>query len=679
VFHYGSRENPAEIRNPGDLDRAVSRVWSPTFAQVEAGNYKMAHVLIGGLPIRIEVPRDRMRTGISADGAQWSVRLTAHYGAIKRTEGADDEPIDVYIGEYAHQGHLLPVWIIDQIHADTREYDEHKALVGFIDVAAAKHAYLTAFSDGRGHERVGAVSRLTFEEFRQWLKSENTKKPILYRKSASVMAINKHYCSSTCSCRSQEKFGGYMATSDSATPGTLGKLTGIIGKALGRMTPDERATIFADAAVSTSAELGKAANFMEHGDDGGHPGRVEDQWDGAPDDELEVGGGHGPESKAPPGKVNVGPSQAASGNGAEKMEREYSRHAPQSGVQAATEKLGREIAGMRGAMKAILKALDTFNVQLETVKASTAVAPVLPDIEKMVSDAVGKAVAKAVVKAMDEKEDREEDDEDDKEDKEAAKAESESEKEEEDEDEGDDDKESAKSKSAAQLRKMAKARIAWAERRLAKSIEFAESDKPAKCEHMFALAQINLSKAAGYVESAKAIRGQVGPATKALVKSVAKLDKAIKAAPVDNQKIWPASTEKKVGTGKAVETTVSDPGAMTPADLQKAMGEIQKALDGVGIMQSSMKDMFQVISGQSRSNGVPPVLALAKGGVDDLMSREAEIIRMASDGSIKPGDVDRARDVISNIRTRAVPENILSQKISRLPPAVQDVLNRQVA
>ena len=41
------------------------------------------------------------------------------------------------------------------------------------------------------------------------------------------------------------------------------------------------------------------------------------------------------------GKVDVGPNQSASGNGAEKMERDYSRHAPaQTGVQRATERLG---------------------------------------------------------------------------------------------------------------------------------------------------------------------------------------------------------------------------------------------------------------------------------------------------------------------------------------------------
>jgi hypothetical protein len=53
--------------------------------------------------------------------------------------------------------------------------------VGFFDVQSAKRTYHDAFSDGRGAERVGAVSRLTFDEFKSWLSSGNTMLPLAYR------------------------------------------------------------------------------------------------------------------------------------------------------------------------------------------------------------------------------------------------------------------------------------------------------------------------------------------------------------------------------------------------------------------------------------------------------------------------------------------------------------------
>jgi hypothetical protein len=70
----------------------------PTDAQKEAGNYKKGHVKFAGLDISIENPQGSERRGKRPDGTEWAHEMSNHYGYIKRTTGADDEQVDVYVG-----------------------------------------------------------------------------------------------------------------------------------------------------------------------------------------------------------------------------------------------------------------------------------------------------------------------------------------------------------------------------------------------------------------------------------------------------------------------------------------------------------------------------------------------------------------------------------------------------
>ena len=57
-------------------------------------------ILFSGLPrINVENVRGSTRSGTDADGVVWSVRMPAHYGEFARTEGADGDPVDVFVGE----------------------------------------------------------------------------------------------------------------------------------------------------------------------------------------------------------------------------------------------------------------------------------------------------------------------------------------------------------------------------------------------------------------------------------------------------------------------------------------------------------------------------------------------------------------------------------------------------
>jgi len=145
---------------------------TPTEAQKEAGNYKKRHMRMHGLDIAIENERGSTRSGVGRDGKRWSVTMPAAYGYIKRTEGADGDHVDCYVGP--HQGSQR-VFVIDQRDADTKRFDEHKCFIGFGSEEQVRATYKRAFSDGRAHERIGHIREFSIEQFKDWLKSDTTK------------------------------------------------------------------------------------------------------------------------------------------------------------------------------------------------------------------------------------------------------------------------------------------------------------------------------------------------------------------------------------------------------------------------------------------------------------------------------------------------------------------------
>lgn len=146
---------------------------NPTEPQKLAGNYRKGHVKVHGLDISIENPRGSWRTG-GPEGKKWRARLPHHYGYIRKTEGADGDHVDVFIGPHLKAPN---VFVIDQHHLDGRGWDEHKCMIGFGSKKQAIEAYKKAFSDGRGKERIGHVETMTIDHFKHWLENEDTTKP----------------------------------------------------------------------------------------------------------------------------------------------------------------------------------------------------------------------------------------------------------------------------------------------------------------------------------------------------------------------------------------------------------------------------------------------------------------------------------------------------------------------
>src|SRR5215510_9043810 len=155
--YRNARKYGAKFANGGGVNvSGVNR--NPTEAQKEAGNYKKAHVNVHGLDIAIENPRGSTRRGVSDDGKPWSVKMPDHYGYIKRSEGADGDHVDCYVGDNLSSNR---VFIVNQQDADTKKFDEHKVMLGYPSKDSALSAYKRAFSDGRGHERIGSVKEMS--------------------------------------------------------------------------------------------------------------------------------------------------------------------------------------------------------------------------------------------------------------------------------------------------------------------------------------------------------------------------------------------------------------------------------------------------------------------------------------------------------------------------------------
>lgn len=143
----------------------------PTEAQKEAGNYKKAHIKVSGLDIAIENPRGSERTGTDQDGETWSVKMRHHYGYLKRSESADGEQVDVFVGPRA--GQELPVFVIDQVDPKTGKFDEAKVMLGFPDEQTARKGYLQNYE--KGWQGLGKITQMSMDEFKTWLKKDTTK------------------------------------------------------------------------------------------------------------------------------------------------------------------------------------------------------------------------------------------------------------------------------------------------------------------------------------------------------------------------------------------------------------------------------------------------------------------------------------------------------------------------
>lgn len=149
-----------------DLAEAAKAVdTKPTAAQIEAGNYAKGHVKIQGLDITIENPKGSVRSGVGYGGKKWSNTMRAHYGYIKRTEAADGEHVDVFVGPHPN---WRTVFVVNQ-NRPNGDFDEVKVMLGYRSADDAKAGYLENYD--KGWRGFGGIVSMSIDKFKEWLAS----------------------------------------------------------------------------------------------------------------------------------------------------------------------------------------------------------------------------------------------------------------------------------------------------------------------------------------------------------------------------------------------------------------------------------------------------------------------------------------------------------------------------
>lgn len=143
----------------------------PTEAQKEAGNYRKPVVRLHGLDIAIENPKGSVRRGVDPNGKAWESPMHAHYGYVKRSQGADGDAVDVFVGDKPDS---QTVFVIDQQNADGT-FDEHKVVMGTNTMLEAKVLYKKNYQKGW---QVGPATAMSVDEFKAWLKNGDTTQPL---------------------------------------------------------------------------------------------------------------------------------------------------------------------------------------------------------------------------------------------------------------------------------------------------------------------------------------------------------------------------------------------------------------------------------------------------------------------------------------------------------------------
>lgn len=113
-----------------------------------------------GIKIRIDRPKGFVQKGKNAEGVPWERTYKYDYGFIPKTNGGDDEGIDVFLGNDGEDNDAY--WVMQK--KDDGSFDEYKVFLGFKSKAEAKKAYLehipTKFFGGISVESIPMMKAL---------------------------------------------------------------------------------------------------------------------------------------------------------------------------------------------------------------------------------------------------------------------------------------------------------------------------------------------------------------------------------------------------------------------------------------------------------------------------------------------------------------------------------------
>jgi hypothetical protein len=446
-----------------------------------------------------------------------------------------------------------------------------------------------------------------------------------------------------------------MADVDPGAAEPLAKASGVLGKLLAKASPEELRDLLADSVLSKAGEHG-----LLEGQVSADPYKVDDIWDGPPDTMPGITRvTRGASKPSPGGSLQVGKPQAASGDGAMRMQETYSPDiAMQSGVAASVERFGEEMSRMREAAKAADRKITMLGHILS----------------KSIGDfsAISGKLDTLIAKAGEwEKKEEKEEKEDEKEEK-----------------------------SAARLLAQAKTHLSDARKAVTKSINLRLDGSAADADILLGTARTHFAKARqmhAALEFLAPGHAELAP----LAKSFEAVLKALPKNEAENQDKWPDAGLKPVG--KAAEeneeeeemekamrraSVKSAPATQAAPDnsamLAAATDKIAKSLEGINLLSTDIRGLMSVVQGQSTSApGLPPAFALAalaKSDPDGFVRDKQNAIRLAvNNGALTQTEADSARDILGNMQAAArgqLDDSIVAMRLRTAPPTVRALFER---
>ncbi|MFX0132951.1 MAG: hypothetical protein ACFFDN_04825, partial [Candidatus Hodarchaeota archaeon] len=145
----------------------------PSEAQKESGNYKKGEIVLKGLRIKIENPKNSIRWGIGFNGQKWITKMKAHYGYITGfADAMDGDKMDVFIGDKLNASRCF---IVNQVDHGTGMFDEHKVVMAVDNINEAEDLYMSCYQ--KGWKGLGSIVQLNTKLLREWLSQGNFSEP----------------------------------------------------------------------------------------------------------------------------------------------------------------------------------------------------------------------------------------------------------------------------------------------------------------------------------------------------------------------------------------------------------------------------------------------------------------------------------------------------------------------
>ena len=121
------------------------------------------NIVYQGIPVAIENKKGTVRKWRDAQGGTGETKMLAGYGYVKRTNGIDEDEVDVFVGP---DPQAKVVYIIEQQIPETGQYDEQKCMLGFRNQREAEQLYLDSY-DRPGFKLY--TTAMAVDQFRRWL------------------------------------------------------------------------------------------------------------------------------------------------------------------------------------------------------------------------------------------------------------------------------------------------------------------------------------------------------------------------------------------------------------------------------------------------------------------------------------------------------------------------------